>query len=139
MPKPSCERAPSSDVKTSDAELDLVRFLYKVKGYEVAQQELTTRIRRWGRCFPLPNGPRRSGLCARERCRRRKIARRPCQGPEFCPIAGLAAKIKLAEINIANKNIDAADAILADVLREDGRNTTALKLRAAIQHGAWPA
>ena len=43
-----------------------------------------------------------------------------------------AAKIKLAEINIANKNIDAADAILADVLRQDGRDATGLKLRAAI-------
>ena len=44
-----------------------------------------------------------------------------------------AAKIKLAEIDIANKNIDAAQAILADVLRQDGRDPSALKLRAAIR------
>ena len=50
-----------------------------------------------------------------------------------------AAKIKLAEINIANKNIDAADAILADVLRQDGRDAYRIEAARRHSHGAWPA
>ena len=41
-----------SDAKNSDAELDLVRFLYKVNGYGVAHQELSARINAGGNVFP---------------------------------------------------------------------------------------
>ena len=59
--------AARSNAKDSDTELALVQFLYKVKGYAVARQELTARIDCRRKCFPLPNGPLRSGACARQR------------------------------------------------------------------------
>ena len=131
MPKPSCEQPLSPTPKTSDAELALVQFLYKTKGYAVAHQELTARIDASGNVFPyqmaLADLDYAHGNFA-DAVRLLNVLAKDPNSPDH----SRAAKIKLAEINIANKNIDAADAILADVLRQDGRDVTALKLRAAI-------
>ena len=124
--------AAQSNIKNSDAELDLVRFLYKVKGYAVAHQELAARINAGGDVFPyqmaLADLDYAHGNVA-DAVKLLEVLAKDPNSPEHSH----AAKIKLAEINIANKNIDAANAILADVLRQDGRDPSALKLRAAIR------
>ena len=123
--------AAQSNAKDSDAELALVQFLYKAKGYAVAHQELTARIDAGGNVFPyqmaLADLDYAHGNFA-DAVKSLEVLAKDPNSPDHSH----AAKIKLAEINIANKNIDAADAILADVLRQDGRDATGLKLRAAI-------
>jgi tetratricopeptide (TPR) repeat protein len=115
-----------------DAELDLIRFLYKVKGAAAARQELNARIATGGDTVPykmaLADLDYAQGNLADAAKSLDALANDPAS-----PDHGIAAKIKLAEINLRSKNIDAADAILADVLRQDARNTSALKLRAAIR------
>ena len=123
--------AAQSNVKDSDAELDLVRFLYTVKGYAVAHQELTARIDAGGNVFPYQMALADLDYAHGNFADAVKLLDVLAKDPNS-PDHSHAAKIKLAEINIANKNIDAADAILADVLRQDGRDATGLKLRAAI-------
>ena len=124
--------AAQSNVKDSDVELDLVRFLYTVKGYAVAHQELTTRIDVGGNVFPYQMALADLDYAHGNVADAVKLLDLLAQDPNS-PDHSHAAKIKLAEINIANKNIDAADAILADVLRQNGRDATGLKLRAAIR------
>ena len=45
----------------------------------------------------------------------------------------LAPKIKLAEQQIGQKNYDAAELVVADILAKDQRNVSGLKLRATIR------
>ena len=127
-----------SNAKNSDAELDLVRFLYKVKGYAVAHQELTARIDAGGNVFPyqmaLADLDYAHGNVA-DAVKLLEVLAKDPNSPEHSH----AAKIKLAEINIANKNIDAADAILADVLRQDGRDPRAIEAACCHSHGARTA
>ena len=132
--------AAKSNAKDSDAELDLVRFLYKIKGYAVARQELTARIEAGGNVFPyqiaLSDLDYSHGNVAEAVKLLDVLAKDPNSAEH-----SHAAKIKLAEIDIANKNIDAAQAVLADVLRQDGRDPGALKLRASVylEHGQLDA
>jgi tetratricopeptide (TPR) repeat protein len=121
-----------SNAKDTDSELDLVRFLYKVKGYAVAHQELSARIEAGGNVFPYQMALSDLDYAHGNVADAAKLLEVLANGPNS-PEDSRAAKIKLAEINIANKNIDAAEAILADVLRRDGRDPRALKLRAAIR------
>jgi tetratricopeptide (TPR) repeat protein len=44
----------------------------------------------------------------------------------------LAAKVKLAELYFTTKKLDEAEELVSQILREDSRNTSGLKLRAAI-------
>jgi tetratricopeptide (TPR) repeat protein len=44
----------------------------------------------------------------------------------------LAAQVKLAEIRLSKKNFDAAETLVAEILRKDDRNFGGLKLRAAL-------
>ena len=115
--------AARSNVKDSDAELALVQFLYKAKGYAVAHQELTARIDAGGNVFPYQMALADLDYAHGNVADAVKLLDVLAKDPNS-PDHSHAAKIKLAEINIANKNIDAADAILADVLRQDGRDAT---------------
>ncbi len=123
--------AARSNGKDSDAELALVQFLYKAKGYAVAHQELAARIEAGGNVFPYQMALADLDYAQGNVADAVKLLDVLAKDPNS-PDHSHAAKIKLVEINIASKNIDAADAILADVLRQDGRDVTALKLRAAI-------
>ena len=123
--------ATRSNAKDSDAELALVQFLYKAKGYAVAHQELTARIDAGGNVFPYQMATADLDYAHGNFADAVKLLDALAKDPNSAD-HGHAAKIKLAEIDMANKNIDAADTILAGVLRQDGRDASGLKLRAAI-------
>jgi tetratricopeptide (TPR) repeat protein len=120
-----------SDPKNTDAELDLVRFLAAVKGPAVARQELVDRISAGGDVFTyqlaLADFDYSQGNFADSFKLLETLA-----NDKDAPQHALTAKIKLAEMNLARKNIDAAEALVSDILSKDNRNTSALKLRAVI-------
>ena len=45
----------------------------------------------------------------------------------------MAAKVKLAEMNLGQKNIDDAEALVTGILSTDSRNIDGLRIRASIQ------
>ena len=123
-----------------EPELDLVRFLSFVKGPAAARQELVTRINAGGEVFPyqmaltefdLAQGDVTASIQLLEKLADSAISREHA----------LTAKAKLAEIQLSRKNFDAAEQLVADILRKDGRNVSGLKLRASIrlQHGQLDA
>ena len=113
--------------------LDLVRFLQQVKGPAAARQELLTRIKAGG------------SKCSSTRSRWRNSTSRKATSPtafncsRSSPAAQtrvstlLAAQVKLAEIQLQQKNFDAAETLVTEILRKDDRNTDGLKLRASIR------
>jgi cellulose synthase operon protein C len=118
------------DPKNSDAVLDLVRFLFTTKGPAAARTELASRISAGGDVFSyqmaLADLDYGQGSAADSFKLLQTLSKVPSADQ------ALAAKIKLAEFNLASKNIDAADTLVSDILKEDSRNTSALRLRAII-------
>lgn len=115
-----------------EAELDLVRLLYAVKGATAARQELDTRISAGGDVFPyqiaVADFDFAQGKFADAEQRIQKVLNTPISNEQ-----SLAAEVKLAEMNFKRSKIDAAEAIVSGVLRKDGRNTDALKVQASIR------
>jgi tetratricopeptide (TPR) repeat protein len=116
----------------SEAELDLVRFLYTIrKSAQDAREELDTRIRSGGDVFPYQmaladihfvEGRFGDGKQLLERL----VA--TSDSPEHVQ----TAKIALAQMYLARKNFDAVGKLVAEVLHDDPHNVSALKLRASL-------
>lgn len=116
----------------SQAELDLIKFLYTVKGAAVGRKELAARISAGGDVFPyqmaLSEFDNAEGDFAASRRLLETLA-----SDASSPAHALTAKIKLGEMYLGRKNFDTADAIVSRILKEDSGNVNALKLRASIQ------
>ena len=121
-----------AEPKNTEAELDLVRFLMAVKGPGPARQELLDRISAGGDIFPYQLALADFDYAQGHFDDSSKLLE-TLANDKNAPEHALTAKIKLAEMNLAKHNIDAADAIVADILSKDGRNTSGLKLRAKIR------
>jgi len=127
-----------ADPKNTQAELDVVRFLVSVKGPGPARQELVERIAAGGDIFPyqlaLADFDYSQGNFADSSKLLEAIAK-----DKAAPEHAQAAKIKLAEMDLAQKNVDAAEVLIAEILSKDNRNTSALRLRALIRinRGQW--
>jgi predicted Zn-dependent protease len=126
-------RAISSASPTdSKAGLDVVRFLMTVKGPSAAKTELLARMKSGGDVFPyqlaLAELDFTQGNIADSVSLLESLIK-AASSPEHI----LAAQIKLAEAQISGKNFPAAEPLIADILRKDGRNTDGLRLRAAIR------
>jgi cellulose synthase operon protein C len=121
-----------ADPKNSQAGLDLIRFLYSTKGPASARQELVARINAGTDVFPyqiaLAEFDYGQGNFA-DAFKLLETLASKANSPE----QALTAKIELAEMNLGRKNIDAADAIVSDILAHDSRNVNALKVRASIR------
>ena len=114
------------------AELQVVRFLLATKGAAAARQELDARIEAGGTVFPLQmaladldalNGDFPAGSQLLEKL----------ISSAASPADANAARAKLAAMQLSRKNIPAAEALIADILRADSKNTDGLKLRASIR------
>ena len=124
-----------AEPKNSEAGLDLVRFLYAVKGAQAARQELASRIYAGGDVFQyqliLADLDFAQGNLVDSSKLLESIAANSGPG------RALIAKLKLAAMNIEKKRLDVAEPLVADVLRDkslDGLKARvgALKLRASI-------
>ena len=116
----------------SRAELDVVRFLVATKGANAGKDELTARIKAGGDVFPyqmaLVDLDYAQGNVADSVSLLNDLIK-AATSPEHT----LAAKSRLAEIDVSRKDFSAAEPIIADILQKDQRNTTGLRLRAIIR------
>jgi cellulose synthase operon protein C len=116
----------------SEAELDLVRLLYAAKGQDAARKELTTRIEAGGDVFPyqiaLADFEFSQGNFAKAEQLIQSLVSHASSNEYL-----LAAQAKLAEMAFKRDKIDAAEAIVSDILGKDDRNTNALKVRASVR------
>ncbi len=116
----------------SEAGLELIQLLYTIKGPAAAQQELESRIAAGGEVFAYQIA----------------LAKLNFTQGKFTDSVGLleslikaasspdhvvTAQVNLAEMYLARKQVDAAEALVSDILLKDARNTTGLKLRASIR------
>lgn len=109
----------------------LVQFLLKVKGPKVARQELVNRISAGGdqtvqHQLALADFDSALGNEAEAIELLEKLAKDP--GGQ-----SLAARVKLAEMHVSRKRIEKAEALVAEVLRQDKGNVDGLRLRAIIR------
>ena len=123
----------AADPKNVEAESELVRFLYSVKGAPVAREELVARINAGGDIFPYQLAL--AELDYDQGHIDDSIRLLESLSDSDSSENAIKAKIKLAELDLRQKNMDAADKIIADVLTKDSRNVDALKLRASIRLG----
>lgn len=116
----------------SRAELDVVRLLVVVKGANAGKDELNAKIKAGGDVFAyqmaLVDLDYSQGNVADSVSLLNNLIK-AAGSPEHT----LAAKIKLAEINVSRKEYSAAEPIIADILEKDQRNTSGLRLRAIIR------
>jgi cellulose synthase operon protein C len=116
----------------SEAELDLVRYLYAIKGPNAAKQELVSRVNAGGDVFPY-----QVALADFE------VAQGNITGAEQI-IQGLvehadspeqvsAAQAKLAEMDLKRNKIDAAEELVSKILGKDSGNVNGLKLQGSIR------
>jgi len=114
------------------AELDLVRLLYAVKGPTAARDELVARISAGGEVFPyqiaLADFDFSQGKFAEAE---HQIQNLVSSGSSRENI--ITAKIMLAELALKKDKIDVAERIASEILSDDGRNTNALKVRASVR------
>jgi tetratricopeptide (TPR) repeat protein len=121
----------AADPKLSDPVLDLVRFLYATKGPASAGAELVARIGAGGDVFPFQMTLAQFDYEQGNVTDSFKLLDTLANAPSS-PERAATAKLKLAEFNLARKNVDAAERLVSDILSKDSRNTNALRLRALI-------
>jgi cellulose synthase operon protein C len=116
----------------SKAELDVVRFLMAAKGVNAGKDELLAKIKAGGDVFPyqmaLADLEFAQGNVA-ESTQLLQGLISAASSPEHT----LAAQIKLTEMHVSKQNFAAAEPLIADILGKDRRNTSGLRLRAAIR------
>ena len=121
----------AADPKNAQANIELIRFLYTVKGPAAAHDELVARINAGGDVFPY-----QLALAVFEFDQGQfddSFKLLETLGKSAPPAQAVTAKITLAELNLRRKNSDAAEKITDDILANDPRNVDALKLRASIR------
>ena len=114
------------------AALDLVRFLRATKGSAAARQELDVRIKAGGNVFPFQMALVDLDFVDRNVTGASQLLEKLISNAAS-PAEVLAARTKLAAIKLNTKDVPAAEALIAEILRTDSRNTDALKLRASIR------
>ena len=121
----------ASDPKNTQASLDLIQFLYTTKGPEAARQELDARINAGGDVFPYQLALAEFDFDQGKSDDSFKLLQSIISSGSSTQV--LTAKIMLAKLNLRQKNVDAAEKIVDDVLSNDQRNVDALKLRGSIR------
>ena len=121
----------AADPNNSQSGLDLIRFLFRVKGPAAARSELVSRINAGGDIFPyqlalaefdFDQGNIDDSFKLLETLSNSNTA-----------AEAIKAKLMLAQLNIKHENRDAAEKIVDDILANDQRNVDALKIRATIR------
>jgi tetratricopeptide (TPR) repeat protein len=116
----------------SEAELDLVRFLYTIrKSAAAAQQELDTRIRAGGDIFPYQLALADINVAEGQLADGRQLLERlvsSTDSPEYVR----RAKIALAQTYLSQREFGPAEKLASEVLHDDPHNVSALRLRASL-------
>jgi cellulose synthase operon protein C len=123
----------AQDPKNTQANLDLIRFLYTVRGPAAARQEIVARINAGGDVFAYQLALAEFDFDQGKSADSFKLLQTLINSGSATQI--VTAKIMLAQFNIRQKNTDAAEKLLDDVLATDQHNIDALKLRASIRLG----
>ena len=121
-------------------EMEVIRLLGTTKGPAAARQELEARIKAGGQVsayqialaeFDFAQGNVTDSVKLLENLGSSANSRE----------TALAAKVKLAQLYFSKKKIDEAETLVSQILREDNRNASGLKLRAEIriEHGQLEA
>jgi tetratricopeptide (TPR) repeat protein len=123
----------TANPKDLAAEFQLVNLLGELKGPDAARAELVERIKAGGSIvqyqialakFDYGRGQHEEAI--------KQLEDFIAASKEADDVQ--AAKLALAELYIAGKNIVAAEPLIASVLKTDSRNGNALRLRASIQY-----
>lgn len=115
----------------AEAVLDVARFLNSFRGAEAAEEELKARIQAGGDIFGYQMLLANLYVAQNQQDRGVEILERVIK-EDAAPNNVLAAKIRLAELKLGNRKLDAASALVAEILEKDARNGDALRLRASI-------
>src|SRR5262249_44276347 len=116
----------------AEAALDVARYMNMIKGPAAARQELRARISAGGDVFPFQIAL--AELHFAEGNFDDAVQLLETLASSGGPRAqALSAQVKLAEMALARKKADAAEALVSKILKEDNRNINALKLRATIR------
>ncbi len=116
----------------SAAALDVVRFLYTIKkDPAAARQELNARIDAGGEVFPFQIALAEMDFAEGNLTDGKQLLE------NLVSTGGSSehvrtARITLAQMYLSKRNFDPAEALVAEVLRNDPHNVPALKLRASI-------
>ena len=114
-----------------DAELNLVSALTALQGPAAGRAELVARIAAGGNVFPyqlaLAKFDFAQGKVADSTALLQKLI-----GSSSSPDDTMTARITLAEVYMNKKDVAAAEALISDILRLDGRNINGLRLRASL-------
>ena len=123
-----------AEARPSDAEaaLDVARFLNMIKGPAAARQELMARINAGGQVFQFQLALAELHFVEGKFDDAVKLLENLANHADSRAQA-LTAEVKLAEMQLSHKNVDAADTLVARILREDSRNINGLKLRAKMR------
>ena len=116
----------------SEAELNLVGFLYATKGPAAAKQELVARINAGGEVFPYQIALADFDFNQGNFADAEKLIQNVMSHAGSAEQA-LAAQATLAEMYFKNNKVDAAESLVSEILRKDSRNPSGLKLRASIR------
>jgi cellulose synthase operon protein C len=114
-----------------EAGLDVVRFLRTVKGPAAARQELASRISAGVEAFRYQMALAEFDLAQGNIADSTQLLEKLASSSDS-PEHAVEAQVKLAEIRLSEKNFDAAERLVAGILRKDGRNIAGLKLRASL-------
>jgi cellulose synthase operon protein C len=121
----------AADPKNSQSGLDLIRFLYTVRGPAAAREEIVARINAGIDIFPY-----QLALAEFDYDQGKvddSFKQLQTLGKSGTQAQAETAKIMLAELNLRQKDSDTALKIVDDILTSDQRNVDALKLRASIR------
>jgi tetratricopeptide (TPR) repeat protein len=113
------------------AEMDLVRLLNTFTGAPAARQELLTRIAAGGDVFPYQIALAEFDFAQGNFDSSVQLLKSLISSAST-PENILTAQTRLAELYLAKKQIEPAEALVSDILRKDNRNIGGLRLRAAI-------
>ena len=121
----------AANPKDTQLGLALIQFMYATKGPAAARQEIVTRINAGGEIFPYQLALAGFDFDQGNVSDSFKLLEQ--LGHSDNAAQATKAKIMLAELYQRQKNSDAAEKIVNDILATDQRNVDALKIRASIR------
>jgi tetratricopeptide (TPR) repeat protein len=116
----------------AEAVLDVARLVNFLKGPTAAREELLAGISAGGQVFKLQMALADLYFAQGEFESAAKLLENLAKD-ESSRDQSLAAEIKLAEMQLRRKQVEAAELLITNVLRKDARNGEALKLRATLR------
>ena len=122
----------AADPTNTKIGLDLVRFLNLAKGPDLARTELDNRIKAGGDIFDYQVALSELDIRQNKIDEATELLKMLANGAAT-PDRKSIAQLKLAELYMSKANIGEAEPLIAELIKQDRRNTGALKLRAAIK------